>query len=408
MRSVCFVLVFCIAAVMVSSAQTFMSVASFDFTNGSAPSNPLVQATNGNLYGTTNQGGANSTSGGTVFEYDPSTSELTSLYSFCSETNCADGFRPNGGLVQATNGNLYGTTSYGGVNCQEQLGCGTIFEVTATGAVNTIYSFCSQPNCTDGRYPMAGLVQASNGNLYGTTYKGGNAGVGTVFEITPAGTLTTRYSFCSQANCTDGEYPVTPLIQAASGLLYGTTAWGGTSNDGTAFRITEKGKFTTLHSFDGADGRLLEAGLVQATNKKFYGTAVYGGANGEGTVFEMTAAGKVTPLYSFCSQTNCADGETPQAGLVQGANGDLYGTTALGGVNVSEQFCSGTTCGTIFEITSTGKFKFTSLYSFCSQANCADGVTPQAAMVQATDGSLYGTTSSGGAYGPGSLFSLSF
>ena len=169
MRSVCFVLVFCIAAVMVSSAQTFMSVASFDYTNGSAPSNPLVQATNGNLYGTTNQGGANSTSGGTVFEYDPSTSELTSLYSFCSETNCADGFRPNGGLVQATNGNLYGTTSYGGVNCQEQLGCGTIFEVTATGAVNTIYSFCSQPNCTDGRYPMAGLVQASNGNLYGTT-----------------------------------------------------------------------------------------------------------------------------------------------------------------------------------------------------------------------------------------------
>jgi len=411
MRNVCFVLVFYIfAAVMVSSAQTFTSVVSFDYTNGSALWNPLVQATNGNLYGTTNQGGANSTGDGTVFEYDPLTGDLTSLYSFCSETNCADGSRPNGGLVQATNGNLYGTTSYGGANCQgeEIVGCGTVFEVTPSGTVNTIYSFCSKPNCGDGAYPMAGLVQASNGNLYGTTYKGGKADVGAVFEITPTGTLTTLYSFCSQTNCTDGEYPVTPLIQAANGVLYGTTAWGGTSDDGTAFKITQKGKLATLHSFDGTDGRLLEAGLVQATNKEFYGTAVYGGANDEGTVFEMTAAGKVTTLYSFCSQTNCTDGKTPQAGLVQGANGNLYGTTSQGGANNSGFYCDSQGCGTIFEITSKGKFKFTSLYSFCSQANCADGVTPQAAMVPATNGSLYGPTSFGGAYNSGSLFSVTF
>src|ERR1022692_4823686 len=248
---------------------------------------------------------------------------LTTLYSFCSQSGCPDGSDPIAGLVQATNGDLYGTTAKGGAN-----GGGTVFKITPGGTLTTLYSFCSQTNCMDGVEPYAGLVQAANGDLYGTTVAGGANGYGTVFKITPGGTLTMVYSFCSQTNCADGAYPEAGLVQAANGDLYGTTPQGGANRGGTIFKITPGGTLTTLYSFcfqsGCTDGSTPFAGLVQAANGDLYGTTFYGGSGG--TVFKITPGGTLTTLYNFCSQTNCTDGDQPFAGLVQAANGDLYGT----------------------------------------------------------------------------------
>jgi uncharacterized repeat protein (TIGR03803 family) len=309
---------------------------------------------------------------------------LTTLYSFCSLSGCPDGADPYAGLVQATNGDLYGTTVSGGTSGTNTNG--TVFKITPGGTLTTLYSFCSSTNCTDGADPYAGLVQAANGNFYGTTYYGGTNHRGTVFKITQGGTLTTLYSFCSQTNCTDREGPLAGLVQAANGDFYGTTQYAGANGGGTAFKITPGGTLTTLYSFcsqtnctDGADPY---AGLVQAANGDFYGTTYSGGANGNyGTVFKITPGGTLTTLYSFCSQTNCPDGATPQAGLVQAADGDLYGTTVSGGTNTN---------GTVFKITPTGTL--TTLHSF---NGTTDGATPAAGLVQAINGDFYGTASSG-------------
>jgi uncharacterized repeat protein (TIGR03803 family) len=165
-------------AVIGSPADTFTTIAAFDGLNGASPSASLVQGLNGNFYGTTESGGA--ANGGTVFEIT-ARGTLTTLHSFCSQTNCTDGYGSVAGLVQATNGNFYGTTQQGGAN-----GYGTVFEITAGGKLTTLYSLCSQPNCIDGRDPDAGLLQATNGNFYGTTYYGGFEtlfDLGTVFSL---------------------------------------------------------------------------------------------------------------------------------------------------------------------------------------------------------------------------------
>src|ERR1017187_2177770 len=245
---------------------------------------------------------------------------LTTIHRFCSQSGCPDGDAPYAGLVQATNGGLYGTTYGGGTNS-----AGTIFKITPGGTLTTLYSFCPQTNCTDGLGPQAGLVQAANGDLYGTTQSGGaNVYYGTVFKITPGGTLTTLYSFCSQTNCADGANPWAGLVQAANGDLYGTTPQGGANRGGTIFKITPGGTLTTLYSFcsqtNCTDGATPFAGLVQAANGDLYGTTFYGGSGG--TVFKITPGGTLTTLYNFCSQTNCTDGDQPFAGLVQAANGD--------------------------------------------------------------------------------------
>jgi uncharacterized repeat protein (TIGR03803 family) len=306
--------------------------------------------------------------------------------------NSTDGANPYAGLVQATNGNLYGTTYGGG-----PVGAGTVFKMTPTGTLTTLYSFCSQSGCTDGLGVIAGLVQATNGNLYGTTINdGANGAGGTIFKITPGGTLTTLYSFCSQSGCTDGATPPAGLIQATDGNFYGTTFTGGANNDGTVFKITPSGRLATLHSFDGTDGANPWAGLMQGTDGNFYGTTSAGGANsngmcgsiGCGTIFKITPGGTLTTLYSFCSQSGCADGDTPYAGLIQATDGNFYGTTLDGGSMI-------TNAGTVFKITP-GRV-LTTLYTFCPQSPCTDGESPWAPLIQATDGNLYGTTYSGGA-----------
>jgi|HubBroStandDraft_1064217.scaffolds.fasta_scaffold20536_4 uncharacterized repeat protein (TIGR03803 family) len=151
---------------------------------------------------------------------------LTTLADFCYTAHCINGANPEAGLVQATDGDLYGTTEGGGAN-----GSGTVFKITPSGTLTTIYAFCAETDCTDGQYPEAGLVQAANGDFYGTTYSGGANDSGTVFRIAPSGKLTTLYSFCPQSGCTDGESPEAGLVQATNGDLYGTTRSGGNSSE---------------------------------------------------------------------------------------------------------------------------------------------------------------------------------
>jgi uncharacterized repeat protein (TIGR03803 family) len=199
-----------------------------------------------------------------------------------------NGATPYSGLVQATDGSLWGTTFNGGTSSNCASGCGTVFKITPNGKLITLYSFCSKTNCTDGSQPYAGLVQATDGNFYGTTQQGGNnacsGGCGTVFRLTREGKLTTLHSF----DGTDGEYCAAGLVQANDGNFYGTVEQGGANGDGTVFKITLSGKLTTLHNFDGADGSETFAGLVQATDGDLYGAPEEGGANGDGTIFRLS------------------------------------------------------------------------------------------------------------------------
>lgn len=279
----------------VTQSGTLTTLHNFDNTDGSEPASTLVQGLDGALYGTTFEGGTNTANEfvGTVFRITVG-GALTTLYSFCSLNNCADGKNPRGNLLQASNGNFYGTTTAGGFNrgpCSG--GCGTIFEITPAGKLTTLHKFCSLSNCADGIVPQTGVVLAPNGNLYGTTEWGGantctevsiDYGCGTVFEITPSGELTTLYNFCSQDNCTDGSYP-SALILGSDGNLYGTTSSGGVkdcglrSGCGTVFEITPSGTLTTLHNFVETDGGAPGGALLQDTNGTFYGTASIGGAN---------------------------------------------------------------------------------------------------------------------------------
>ena len=396
-KRVWMIVLMCVAAVGASQAQTLKTLATFDIDDGDYPAAYLVQGSNGDLYSTTSQGGNVVYASGTVFRVTTA-GKLTSLYSFGGP----DGAYPSSGLVQTTSGDFYGTTSEGGLECG-QSGCGTIFEITPGGKLTTLHSFGGR----DGSSPT-GLVHATDGNFYGTTFRGGAHSYGTVFKITSAGKLTTLYSFCVQSNCADGSYSSAQLVQASDGDFYGTTREGGTNGDGTVFKITAEGELTTLHSFSGVDGALPMAGLVLATNGYFYGMTYIGGAHNEGTIFKMTPQGTLTTLYSFCAQTNCADGREPFGELVQATDGNFYGTTSMGGNGPD---CSAG-CGTAFKITAAGGF--TRLYNFCSQTNCNDGAYPESGLVQDTNGKLYGTTAgllldrgTISSAGEGTIFSLS-
>ena len=392
-RIVSTLVAFCLASALVSPAQTFQTLAPFNQANGAYPYGGLLQGADGNFYGTSYAGGANGE--GAVFEITPA-GTLTTLYSFCSLSKCADGTRPRSGLVQGTDGNFYGTTFLGGANNNVMCnpgsgnGCGTVFEMTPDGTLSTLYSFCSLSGCADGVGPYAGLVQGTDGNFYGTTPSGGANGAGTVFEVTPGGTLTTLYSFCSLSSCADGIGPYAGLVQGTDGNFYGTTSSGGANRVGTIFQVTPTGALTTLYSFcsqkNCADGNNPAGELVQGADGNFYGTTAAGGAHVKGTVFRVTPGGTLTTLYSFCSLSKCADGTGPRAGLVQGTDGNFYGTTyADGGAN---------SAGTVFQITPGGTLN--TLYTLCSWSNCVDGSGPWGGLVQGTDGNFYGATLFGG------------
>jgi uncharacterized repeat protein (TIGR03803 family) len=273
-----------------ANVESFVAIAS-----GGGPSG-VIQGIDGNLYGTTYIGGAGGY--GTIFKVTPDRS-LIVLYSFCLQSGCPDGASPQAGLIQGTDGNLYGTTAYGGINdppCNDGPGCGTVFKIDTAGHLTTLHMF----DYLDGQYPSGGLVQSTHGDFYGTTHGGVGHMRGTVFKITPGGTLTTLYNFCSQSSCPDGQGPSAALIQATDGNFYGTTEWGG--------------------------------------------------ANGNyGTLFRITPGGTLTTLYSFCAQPGCTDGESPNAALVQATNGIFYGTTLDGGgAPECDPLFHG--CGTIFSL----------------------------------------------------------
>jgi len=369
------------------NAVGFKTLVNFDGTNGGNAMSPLVQGTDGKLYGVA---GAGANGGGNVFKMTP-TGSLTVLYSFCALTNCADGSGP-AGLVLGTDGNFYGTTTFGGANNNSHScvgsgtgGCGTAFKITPSGALTTIYNFCAQANCADGGLPNA-LVLGADGNFYGTTEGDGTScGVcGPAFRITPQGTLTTLHNF----NGTDGATLVAGLIRGTDGNLYGAAQAGGGSGDGTFFKMTPQGTLTVLHNFDGTHGLFPEVPPVQAANGDFYGTTYAGGAHNAGTVYKITPAGTFTTLYNFCAQTNCADG-ADAFGLLQGNDGNFYGTTVDGGTNDNcSLFQAG--CGTVFKLTPGGTL--TTLHNF----DGTDGEFLFGGLVQRTNGTLFGTTNAGG------------
>ena len=386
------IIVFCIVAAIASPAQTFKILVSFNDTDGEYPTSPLVQGLDGDFYGTTSGGGTHFD--GTVFKVTPA-GMLTTLYNFCSQASCADGGGP-ADLVLATDGNFYGTTGGGGTKF-----AGTVFKITPGGTLTTLYTFCSQADCADGNGPHAGLVQDPDGNFYGTTQLGGASSFGTVFKITPAGKLTTLHRF----EATDGIAPYAGLVMGSDGKLYGTTYAGGdqrcwNEGCGTVFAITMSGTLTTLHRFDQTDGAHPLAGLVQASDGHFYGTTANGGTynicrHGCGTIFKITAAGALTTLHNFKQN----DGGHPAGGLRQATDGNFYGSAAQGGNKY----------GTIYKFVYTsGRRTLTTLHKF----DGTDGASPGGSLLQATNGSFYGVAAHGGggdcsAYGCGTAFRLS-
>jgi len=385
-------------------AQNFSTIYTFTGSNFTYVCSGLVQGVDGNLYGVTNTGG--NSNGGIFFKITPN-GTLTTLYNFCSLPNCADGEYPVGGaLALGTDGNFYGTTDRGGtvVNNGCPLGCGTVFKITSTGSVTTLHSFGQGD---DGQYPLGGLIQGADGSFYGATAFGGanrvcldsygRTGCGAIFKSTSTGVVTTLYSFCPQhGSCVDGELPEGGVIQGSDGNFYGTTFEGGNTMNGTVFAVTPAGQLTTLYSFcpqkPCTDGSEPEAGLVQGSDGSIYGTTYIGG-NDFGTIFKIPPGGNLTTLYKFCPNAEpCPDGASPIAPLIQATDGNYYGTTFNGGQTDS---------GRIFKITPSGEY--TIVYSFPT-SNEASG--PRAPLVQRTDGRFFGTTFGAQGYTDATIFRL--
>lgn len=401
-RTICWV---CLCAILATAlqAQTFKAIVAFDQTNGKDVFGPPIEGTDHNLYGATVFGGA--ADSGTVYRIT-SKGVHQVLYSFCSQSGCPDGLNP-AWLMQAADGNFYGTTSGGGEN-----GAGTLYKITPGGQFTLLYTFCSQANCTDGAEPQEALVQTSDGTFYGTTISGGAYGDGTVFTFSATGGLTTLYSFCAKTNCADGSFPFIGLTLANDGNFYGTTAEGGNQNNllcpptygcGTVFRITPSGQLTTLYSFCSQsncnDGSLPQGLLVQGKDGNLYGTTDNGGGENSGTLYKISLQGTFTQMHSFCSPQICLDGSDPIAGMIQATDGNLYGTAYLGGDGG---------WGTAFQMTPAGKF--TVIHNFDGKA---DGSYLAASLFQASNGSLFGGTEAGGddscdaPYGCGVVFMIS-
>ena len=371
-----FLPVFCLAAAIASPAQTLTTLVSFDGTDGSAPSASLIQASDGNLYGTTVMGGASS--GGTIFKMTPA-GAITTLHSFAGP----EGYHPYAPLVQGHDGNFYGTANSGGAH-----DIGSVFKITPSGTFTVLHFF----NYTygEGGYPGP-LVAGSDGYFYGVTSNGGDDNLGTVFQVSADGsTFSTLYYFASSV----GKHPNGALLQGRDGNFYGVSPLGGSNGYGTVFRITPSGAASVIYTFcpqgDCTAGGSPNGALLQTSDGNFYGGAG-GGTYDGGVIFKVTPGGALTTLHSF----NRTDGLNPNGTLVQGSDGNFYGTTVQGGAHGD---------GTVFQITPSGSL--TTLYSFCSQSGCADGATPLAGVIQASDGKFYGTTNAGGADGLGTVFKL--
>jgi uncharacterized repeat protein (TIGR03803 family) len=371
-----------VAFLAAQSARAQKYTVLYSFTEGGgdgvSPASRLFRDSTGNLYGTTRYGGLGN---GTIFKLDMAGTESV-LYAFPGDGT--QGLDPEAGVISDSEGNLYGTTVQGGMGAGEE-GYGIVYKLDKAGNLTVLTNFGSLPN---GKYPTAGLRRDSVGNLYGTTAEGG-IGYGNVFKLDPAGTENVLYSFTSGF---DGRYPIVygALIADSDGNLYGTTAQGGdpTCDCGTVFKLSPAGTLTVLHTFTGGpgDGLFPVSGLVRDKAGNLYGTTQSGGTTGGGTVFKVDPAGVETVIYNFAGPP---DGYTPTAGLIL-AVGNLYGTTNYGGRSM--QSCGTMGCGTIFKLNlNTGIEKV--LHSFRGR----EGAFPRGSLVRDEAGNLYGTALEGGA-----------
>lgn len=399
-----------------SATVSYLHVFSIAPDDGAQPNGPLLQASDGNFYGTTLAGGANTCRGsdripcGVIFRIMPNGNEVV-LHSFGA--SATDGYTPNAPLIQGKDGALYGTTASGGLH-----GGGTIYRITLSGDYTVLYSFGA--SATDGVVPVGGVIQAVDGTFYGTTASGGanhciqipqaGSNCGTVFKLTADGKVTILYSFGNSPS--DGVEPQNSLLQASDGNFYGTTLTGGAGacgnpplphNCGTVFRITPEGVVTILHSFavSPGDGVAPQGPLIQGRDGALYGTTPNGGANAAGTVFRMPLSGGATVLYSFGAVTS--DGRGPSPFLIQAKDGNFYGSTRSGGT------FGGTQTGTIFRVTPAGTA--TTLHSFGPLTTTPSD--PLAGVIEGADGALYGVTAYNGQLGAvgarggaGTLFKL--
>jgi uncharacterized repeat protein (TIGR03803 family) len=354
----------------VTSNGLFKRVLSFDRNNGAVAWGGLTLGTDGNLYGMTSAGGE--TGEGTIFRTTPAGS-LTPLTEF--QPIGLVGGQPLGALLAANDNNLYGTTAFGGA-----YGRGTVFRITPVGTLTTLVHL----NWTNGVIPQnCKLIQANDGSLYGTTFIGGRAGKGCVFRVGTNGGLTTVVSFQGP----NGATPLSGLMQASDGNLYGTTYAGGSSDGGTIFRLTTNGVLRTIFSFYGSNGKGPNTPLMLASDGYLYGSTDVGGTYDRGTIFRMATNGQLKTLVHLTG----SNGSYPEGGpLVECSDGYLYGTTTGGGVGGN---------GTVFRVTTNGTL--TTLASF----NGTNGSQPFG-LVRLSDGYLYGTTLFGGAYNCGTIYRI--
>jgi uncharacterized repeat protein (TIGR03803 family) len=363
------------------------TLASFDGTNGHYPTQGLLLANDGNFYGTTPSYGADN---GTVFRITP-TGTLTTIYRF---SGLADESNPMAALIQGSDGNLYGTTA-GGLSNEY----GTVFKLTLDGTLTTLFVFTyDSPTATwpNGLSPEAALIQGPDGNFYGTTVdggrqNGGSSAHGTIFKMSSAGALLGSFPVYGGL---DIAIPNAPLVLGTDGAFYSTSYnSGGVVGAGAVYQFSAAGLVTVLHGFnDTPDGGTPNGGLVLGSDGNFYGTTEYGGTSHLGTVYRISQGGTYQELGSFDS----SNGAQPFGQMIQAVDGNFYGTTVGGGSHSQ---------GTVFQLTPAGVL--TTVYNFTYIGNGDnDAAQPKGTLVQGADGRLYGTSQAGGLYNTGAVFAL--
>ncbi len=366
-----------ILTVTASSAQTYTVLHTYPIGSGAYSGimfpQVMSQGRDYNLYSTISNNGAKNV--GSVFKITTG-GTLTDIYDFCPGTTCTDGAYPIGGVTLGFDGNLHGTTQGGGSS-----NAGTVFKITPGGTLTTQHSFV---NGTDDSVPAYTTLQGQDGNTYGVSIGQYNTQYGAFFKITGSGVFSVPHDF----TYTDGDYPNLPT-QGTDGNFYGTTVFGGSKGLGVVYKMTSAGKVTVLHNFTGypTDGTYPKGILVQGNDGNFYGTTYQGGSNNQGSVFKITPTGVLTIVHSFVYKSPSLDGQLPVAGLTLGTDGNFYGNTSTGGTK---------NAGILFKLTPSGTE--TVLYNFCDPT--CNGYYPETPMVQHTDGNFYGNTngnSNGGA-----------
>jgi uncharacterized repeat protein (TIGR03803 family) len=392
-RMGCIVTLFCTATAITSRAAETPTVpinSVYDFprsgADGASPRAPLIQASDGSLYGTTPVGGddgtcfQNQNCVGAIFKLTQG--QFTLLYTFGPDPSkhYSNGANPSGGLVEGPDGYLYGVTTNGG-----SVGYGVVYKISKDGQqFQKLYDFCGAQGCSDGGNPVGSLVVGGDGNLYGTTTAGGSFGPcsgkhGTIYRIATDGTSFTKLADGSAASCST---PTTGLVLASNGNFYGGTG-------GVIFSLTRLGGLTIMYTFgriqqDGSGG--VTAPLIQAADGNLYGTTYNGGAHGAGIVFKISTSGNYQKVFDL----NQPDTDVFPFGVIQASDGNLWGTTCcLSGANVGGAVFTITTGGTLVESTF---------------LNNQTGIGPVAPLIQASDGKLYGTTTGAGTGSNGTVF----